>query len=1401
MSSHEMPRSSEAPSTRRVPKRRSQYDTGDSARQQPKKRSKLSDETFVPPNASKHNGNGTVAMNGHASQHSHDSSAANGVLSIPVREKKHATFSRRSTNSDDSAILTKNALFSVKQLPPIPSRLRDVHEELRPHIQPRTTLTLTLTHERAFIWDYASSSLSPDTLTFTFPTPYNRSEPQPLGALVASPASSDTGLVAIAPTTGRIAYWDNVAHAESLSRFQQRQAAEGSVGSLQSGEKIVEIIHAEHAGFVLRFSTGRLMQLTLRDSQGRPNIHVQLLSTAVAEGGLFAFGGLKNRILANWYQKDVVAVKTQPAASRGHMEVVALTGRGEFLTWTIQWAGPPIFQGEYDGHKDIVDALQTEPASDPSGVAAIKVLDFAFMEHRSEKGNELSFPRNDNLPGILLLVTIARPQSASYALLEVDFARTTLSALRVLPLEQLSKPPVMDSVSGVKLLLPKPQHTAFVVFDRTVLLVSLAHKPDSPDDQLLSEADKSPKPYQDMIHLRNQDKNDIVTAWIEEPGSKNASSNIVLFTHDDALLRIETNELEDLPDHVSVKSKLEQALFFGLNPANALDLMRVEDFHFPIHEIEAAAIALSYEILSSSTAFPLTSGSSMDSSLEKRIHIAEQLATILMNCFPPLSDATRWSLLWHAEKLAAARALWACYDSRRKVHDLISTPLVSHIVNILFEKYTAKSHAVDDEVDPLRRWFMYDVNTIEKVVPWAYQAVNQLLNIQTTPEIKVQLTSEADDITFAILETAFNFRAENCASYGIHPKTLHLGVLEEGYQGLTTFWTSTLNTMNAVSQLAERSRNWAFESHEVLEGYYREIADKVLRENFRLVKLACLTRIERANWLFEQSDEAMQRQGRSIKETYDSEVRPGLILGLAEIGYGIQGMQIAEELNDLVSLVELCLDEIDFSKESLRSEDLPAEQKKEQHRYLIDLKQSVAAKFTKYGDEFAQEYYTQLVKKGRYADLLRGEYGAKESLAKFFSANPYLSRLGWIQAVLEKDYFVAQDRLMNSAMSQELNTWCREVQLAMAQLNHRAYQPLESTDYRVSRPLGVTANEASMRLSEIQQRLFDHVQPTVIGALDAEAAIDLLMQTFARQTVAERPALHQLLYQGFSELLSCNAMAPELLIDVLTLMDQTHSESDEAVDDICGKEFVMALQALDDSDLMSPGADSRVKYDAMQKLIWKRAYLRDDWKQLNETRGLTDKEIEKRMLETSLANTFEEALTAILQLYGAGDVAFADKDPTVHSDHWKSHPDPIKCLGAGTDARVLAARFSNADLRDPILADNKRDDDLLLLYVNRGRLPHWMEFVGEVKVAAVQKMVNATMVVTDALDWDGEVVEMLGEGGAFQGDVFPEVVNGEEAEVVGDEDAEVEEEDDGEDEDEEAVEEDVEEDLDVEMEG
>ncbi|RAR11517.1 nuclear pore complex subunit nup133 [Stemphylium lycopersici] len=1283
-----------ARSSLRNPRRRQRKDSDGHQQPRSRKRSKLNDETFKDPTDAHMNGNGSALMNGHAVQ-----SVENSVVLVdmPVREKKSAP-KQRAPKEDTGSYLTKNANYSVKKLPGFPSALLRPSTPMYATALPSAGLALALTSDRALIWDYSAPNGPTKVVSLNLHFGLRPSEPLPLGAIVRNGPTNDFGVVALAPSTGKISFWENIDSADTRSLYPQRQQGVEGFVKLYSGETITDLVDVEHAGYVLVFSSGRLAQLTLRDSQGRPNVATTILSAPNGSGGSFlSFKGL----LGGSTRKTIASVKARTSQAKGHMDVISVTRSALFQTWDLSWSGQHNHQRDVDVHDAILSTIQADTAPEVRSQQDVHVLDFAIME-RQQSRDEVE---------LLVLVALSGRESMDYLLLELGLSRTGGTISRVLPIRNFQQLQLPKEPTGT-LLLPQPGHTAYVHFPGAVCVASLAQPEESPEAQLLADAGRPSLPFQDTIYFRP----DVTTSGnaLEVALRKDRRATALIFVQQFGILQISalsptTDEQDRERMKVTARSKLEQATFFSTIPGNIIDFSVKTRFSFAEEETAQAALAISVGILSSSYDYLEKTISNMDDQFQQRTSALETLASQLRTEYPPLSFQTKWRLLWHAEKLTAAHKLWNWYQD--KLQDQQTHPdaypekiLMSDIVRALNERYKTAINPELGETDTIRQFFIKDVDSLHILIPWGWFYLRTFYmkeGAKEQPSI-MQRLSEGTDVMLVALETAFEFRQANIELYGLEADCLDHGILkpEEGYDMLPQFWTSSHNIVSSIRSLIDVGRNLAVENYE--EGYQEILAQKIGKDNPRLVKLGCQTHIERFQWALAQSDEKTRAMGRSLSDEWNNNVRPSHIMGLMEIGLATEGMKLAEQYRDMSTLVNLIWEESNW----LESEKANTRSKMEQAESTVKLnriKERIARYFDIYGDDWAGAFYNKYINENQAAQLFLKEYLNQPALTKFLRSEPSRGRLAWINEVCgEKDYEAAAEVLYEAGSKQETNAWCQRVELSMAKLallckteaKHGDDQQA-SSDARREKPKALKAREAmfqsiehQLEYTKIQEEVYERLLPIITGALDEDSAVELLMAEFGQGRLRERSAHQAILKEGFENLVQHRVIDPALMIDILTLMNADDSEDGTTL--LGGDEFIYAFRVL----VVSWHNIHRTTRDGLLKLVWKRLSIKDDWAAINDTKEIADSRINDVLQDTALAWTFralfrmcsENTLARIVWPRSLGDL-----------------------VGAGGTHGELCVRFAAEDLREPIIRDNLLDDDIVREHLEKNRLNDWFK--------------------------------------------------------------------------------------------
>ena len=1091
-------------------------------------------------------------------------------------------------------------------------------------------LALALTADRATVWDYRATDDPTKLAVLPLPFGLRPADPLPLGAIVRNGPTSDYGVVALAPVSGRIAFWETLDNADPHSPYPRRHPRlEGAV-KLYAGERIVSLVDVEHAGYVLVFSSGRLAHLTLRDPQGRPSIvATAMCAPSDATAGFFRFTGF----LGTAARQTIAAVKARPASAKGHMEVIAATHKGRFQMWDLSWSGQHSHQRDVDVHAQVLAALHTDTSPELRSQQDIQILDFAIMPHQSSPG----------VTNLLVLVALTGRGALDYALLDVTLGQAGGVISRAIPVRNFVQPHLPTEPTGT-LLLPMPGHTAYVQFPSAIFIASLAEPEESPEAQLLADSGRLHLPFQDTIYFRDDLPIVLAGAALEQPTRKDpARATALLFVQEFGLVQISvqppTSNEEDLDRiKVTARSKLEQATFFSTVAGNILDFSVKSRFSFSQAETAQAALDISSEILKSSYDYLDKVTSSMDDQFRKRASALQTLASQLQSDYPPLPTQTKWRLLWHAEKLAATHKLWNWYQE--KLQDQQAHPdaypekiLMSDIIRALNERYKTAINPELGETDTIRQFFLKDVDSLHIFIPWAWFYLRTFYmkdGVKRQPSI-MQRLSEGTDVMLVTLETAFDFRKANVARYGLDPDSLDDGILKpsNGYDVLPHFWTSSHNIVSSIRSLIDVGRNLAVETYE--EGYSEAVAQKIGKDNPRLVKLGCQTHIERFQWALGQSDEKTRDTGRSLRTEWNTNVRPLHILGLMEIGLATEGMKLAEQYRDMATLVDLVWDESNW----LESEKANTRSKMEQAESTVKLnriKERISQYFQVYGDEWAGAFYSKYIKENQAAQLFVKEYLNQPALTKFLRADPLRARLAWINEVSgEKNYEAAATALYETGTKQETNAWCQRVELSMAKLamlckeearpgqkqKPAASSRKEKTKTEKMRDNQFQSIKQYLEFTKIQDQVYESLSYIIDGAADKDFAVDLLMTEFGQGRLRDRPAHQAILKEGFENLVHHRVIDAPLMIDILTLMNTDDHE--DAASLLQGNEFIFALRVL----VISWHNIHRTTRDGLLKLVWKRLCIKDDWAAINNTKDVSDATLHGFLEQTVIGWTFQ----------------------------------------------------------------------------------------------------------------------------------------------------------------------------------
>jgi len=1145
---------------------------------------------------------------------------------------------------------TQTNAYTVSKLPALPDRLRaDIQSKIamRPTLTPSrlgtaslnifegrqhgavyssTGYALTLTHTHAYVWPYTSTIPSPETFTFTLPYPSKHaSDPLPLGSLVSpSTSSEDPGLVVVMPLSGKIVYWESISSAATLDFLrQQRSGVEDTISGMFSGEHVAQIVNAESAGFILVLSSGRLAYMNVRDTHGRPGISVQFLRNGLSSNASGFLGSLRHALSSPAIRGDIAAARASQSTVIGERVVVAATSKGRLSSWQIHRGGRHELLADEDVREKLARAMeQAYPAPEAPSQDSLVVVDFAFVPRGLEKkyvdmsrlSQALSYEQEE-LQHLLLLVMFAGKRQSRYALVEVVISAREVDIGMVRPLTSYTTPTNPSAPSKPRIYLPRPGLVAFIIFDRAVVIASMASPPDSPDSQLQEDSHIIPATFEDVIDFQDEENMHIVGSGFEEPAGtgvvhedlrahrhRNKNPTAVLLLQGVGAIRVAVTDVDrfasEKPPEVTAKSKLEQAVFFGIKADNPLVFQGRRHLPFSAKVIGEAAIELAHEILSSKTPFIVNLPASLESNMRTRMNYLNRLIMFLNAADIALDPRTRWMLLYHAEKMAVATWIWQRHEQflgERAVGD--KKTIVSETAVYIHEHQKTEPNPAVGEVDPVRHWFLHDVWKLDIFLAWPYQVIKLIWGQKQMEEEGLnRLVWEAVTINNGAMNEVYEYRLNNCQLYGIDPKRV------EGNDAASEPWTSSQLVTNNLKRMVELCHHWLplyyfREDSPVnpeLLGFIRDALPSLTNRYFSALN-------EYSEWALHCDDIRVQKLGKACSATYEQD-RHQKILKLTDYGLWDEAIQLAKQHLAFESLAEVVVQQI-LTLEQEAAAAVPS--KAEQLARVDTKKQQMGRLFDEYQAEFAFHAYEVLLRSSGVQAVLEFPYDKNGFATSFLRTKPELAKISWINDVeREKDINHAAETLLDLGCTREQQVWNKKIELSLGKLALLAEEPEPSVhsdsvangypESETKHGVNLEKIDRELALIKIQDDLYSQILPSIQEAVDESAELELALKEHGVLIPKKQKALSQVFEDGLSRLLKHEVLQPFTLIDVLTLANLPLSHIDKI-----GDQFFLALKV---AKLGLRGGDRT----NAEWLIWRRCLIRDDWSQVNVTNEKND---------------------------------------------------------------------------------------------------------------------------------------------------------------------------------------------------
>ncbi|KAL4993469.1 Non-repetitive/WGA-negative nucleoporin C-terminal-domain-containing protein [Aspergillus recurvatus] len=1205
---------------------------------------------------------------------------------IPIRTSKKPE--KRKSDAVNPIILSKTDFYTVSQLPCLPDQIRNLRSEnCRCFFASGHGYGLVITQSEAIIWPYSTMVSSPpptDVYRLPIPETYrDTSDVSPLGVILSTATSSIPGLMILIPHNGRIIYWETVSCAASSGLPRQKQTGlQGYIPGMLSGEHATDIVNGEPSGVIVTFSTGRVAHVTLRDSQGKPAVTVNFLKNPPSTGGIGFFGGIKNVLGAGYWRKKVAAVRAGESFQRGQRDIIIAASAGLVEIWDTHWNNGSMLKKQFDIREDLLAATEKDEAID----CEVRIWDLAVANHFQDSSNswEMSvlvglFSGSD-IQGVFVI----RLRLSD----EVHILSTNPISLHIFPSDSVDLQP--------RLFVPQPCETAFIVIGQSIILLSLTGAEATPSSQLLID-NGQPRTFHDSINFRSGHAYEILGTGFEDESEGYTNPSCLLMIREFGVVRITTLSRQEISDtaRISAQHKLEQAVFYGTMLGNPLNLSSKGGLDFPVREIEEATLAICQGLLRSTSNFIPTAAISIDQNLKLRAKALDDLSRILLDQNKILDRRIWWELLWGAEKLAAQRAIWRLEESARKRNGSGPT-FFAHVLGLMSEKFKTKP---DDTNDPIRQWFLYDTYRMEHIVPWIFHAIKpQKGNTAKQMRRTSEQILEASELSLAVLETAFRYRDEHASQFGIGDGYLEEGVLVTNYEGLPEFWTSQSISYSETGHLLDLeldSCRAIQQTSTSSDGSDQQITAKIAQNSARHLRILGQMYSERVRWLSAQEDQKLIDEASATKQSHIKQ-RRWQLFKLAGIGQLNEAIDLAEGFHDMSALVELIIELQDQNKVMFTNIDTPGG---------IELDRKITLYFEKFGDAWADAFFGRQISMGQ-SGILFSAKKFQSFVTRFLHKHQPYARLGWINDVVgEADYECAAKTLEQLALEHEQDIWGHRVKLSLAKLAHLAtWEKNEPSD---TRPLqnDIKRLEGLAEMGAVQEVIYSYISPVLRDAIDQKAEIDLAIDHFAKSTAENRPSLHELLKEALAGLVTRKMLSLDQLVDVLTLIDPSQ-DPDIGQNEFSGDEFHLALRVI--------RLGLNVKVDpnyslALQKLVWRRCIIRDNW-------DATGKAAEEVGSETeSLFSTTALSRTLVLCLNGKSTRNFCifvlltriDRtDPNTPPLYRPTRPQDVLLNDA--DSALISSRF-RPEQRARITRDLDQENATLLRYIEKGELEFWFK--------------------------------------------------------------------------------------------
>lgn len=1081
-----------------------------------------------------------------------------------------------------------------------------------------SSFALLLSESQALVWPYTNvpSRGGSGLLSISLPDWCSNDGEALLGTLISNATNIVPGLFIIVPATGKMIYWETASNATFVGIAKQKQSGlHGSISGLFYGEKVTDVINAEPSGVIATFSSGRVAQITFRDPQGKPALSVNFLQSTAKLGAGGLFFGIRSVLGSSAWRKDTAAVRAGSSLFRGQRDIIVLSTSGLLEIWDSHWNGVNKIRAEVDLQKEICSYFGFESNGKPEN--CLRVHDFVTTYREAKPSSSAEEQHNESTLFILIEISL-KADTKSLAVVKARIHNDNIKVLFSNTLENMKLAHDCDK-QRPRLHVMENWETAFIVIGQKLFVMSLQQIEASPSAQLLNGV--IPKPFQDRIQFQEGDKYEILGIGSEETSSEAQNSGCIVMIRGFGLIRISATSPGSDPTEyarVTAKHKIEQAVFFGTMPNTPLSFSSDGEPIFALQEYEEAALQICNDILRSTCQYIPRTGISVEQTMRRRSKALSDLSAELIRLRLPLSANVRWELLWAGEKLAAQRSMWNLEEKFRE--RWTSGTFLSRVISLMTDKY--KTNYVpspnDKQNDHVRQWFDCDTFQMQHIIPWIFNAIRGLKGPsgRSSPEFLSQVY-QASELSLTVLEGAYKFREAHALQHGFNEEDFDNGVFLGSYFDIPEFWTSENMVYNETLHMLDfelESSRWVHQSVSDTAGEDRDMLASIAENSCRRLRVLNMMLTERVRWLSAQKDPKLADEAVTLKHLAVKQ-RKWQLYKMGGIGQLQGAIDLAEDFRDLEALVELMVELQYLVKNKSSPVETTISINSSSVRDESGYKQKIMGYFDHFGEPFADAFFSRYISIHQPGVLLTMK-DFQNHLTRFLRKRRSYAPLSWINDIVgEGDYQTASSALEQLALDHDDNLWDQRVQLSLAKLTRLASLE-ESNVSDDTYPTKLQELDDRLEIGNLQERLYDHVLPALHSAIDEKAEVELAMDQFGGR-VADQPALKDLLEELLTRLIRRKPLDAEQVINILTLIDDVRFlEGDES--SVSGREFYNALRVL---RLSGYASSDPIRYDFLQRSIWRRCFIRDDWHNISTTEFLSDDKNKSLFLNTTIART------------------------------------------------------------------------------------------------------------------------------------------------------------------------------------